>query len=279
MSAKVAILGGGLSAAFAWRALRDNNITPDVITERIFTPPGGCIWVHKLPKSVDSKKLYEPIHVEGVGSTKTYAEKMWGRELKTSFPSSGDYDTKGVNPLVAARLLWGDREVLKKQIKKGRVDEKLIKAIKKDYDLVIQTFPLGSAKPKWETPILVGPRIDTSLNLVSYQGNADCAYVRYSFLFSIPSWEFPPQQSECRTHSMAVHQYQAEQKIYGKPGYAVWYAPEIPPQEIAGKLAVESYADGNVLYCGRWATGNRKFLSHEVYDRVVWHLRREKLIE
>ena len=279
MTAKVAILGGGLSAAFAYRALLDNNITPDVITERIFTPPGGCIWVHNLPKSINNKKLYEPIHVEGVGDAKTYSCKMWGRELKTSFPSSGDYDTKGVNPLVAARLLWGDREALKKQIKKGRVDEKFIEAIKKDYDLVIQTFPLGSAKPKWETPIWVLAGLKSAKNLVAYQGD-DEPFVRYTHMFNFISWEFPPQRADAKTHSMAAYEWGKVQWLEGNPkGAQLWYAPEIPPQEIAGKLAVESYADGNVLYCGRWATGNRKFLSHEVYDRVVWHLRREKLIE
>lgn len=279
---KVAILGGGLSAAFAYRALLDNNIVPDVITERIFTPPGGCIWVHNLPKSINNKKLYEPIHVEGVGDAKTYSCKMWGRELKTSFPSSGDYDTKGVNPLTAARLLWGDREALKKQIKKGRVDEKLVKAIKKDYDLVIQTFPLGSAKPKWETPIWVltkAPEENLTRNLVCYHGGAEDSYVRYSVLFGIRSWEFSPQKSDVETHSLQAAEWGIAQGLYENDRARLWYAPEIPPQEIAGKLAVESYADGNVLYCGRWATGNRKFLSHEVYDRVVWHLRREKLIE
>lgn len=277
--AKVIILGGGLSAAFAWRACLDHGIVPDVITDRIFTPPGGCIWVQWLPKSIKDKSLWEEITIERVGTAEGYARKMWGRDVKTSFPAE-DTKTKGVNPVKAAKALWGNKELLKPKLKQVTVDQKILDSVALAYDVVILTFPLGAAKPEWETPIWVLTKerfLTTGKNLVVYGGGNEQPFVRYSYLFGIQSFEFPPQRAEAKTHSLTAYEWAAENNLIDDPVARLWYAPEIPPEEVTGKINVDNYADGNVLYCGRWASGSRKFLSHQTYDRVVWHLRREKL--
>lgn len=276
-TAKIVILGGGLSAAFAWRACLDHGILPEVITDRIFTPPGGFIWVHELPKSVKVRSLFEHIKIEGVGTAEGYAKKMWGKKIKTSFPEK-DYDTQGVNPPRAAKVLWGDTTILKPRLHKATVDSALLDRLKKENDLIILTFPLVTAKPEWEIPIWVRIANLSTNNLAVYQGDNEEPFVRYAYLFGIQSWEFPPQRSETGTHSLEAQTWGSVNGFMDDPRANLWYAPEIAPEEIEGKIAVENYADNNVLYCGRWATGNRKFLSHQVYDRVVWHMRRQKLI-
>lgn len=271
---KVAILGGGLSAAFSWRACLDSGITPDVYADRLFVPPGGFVYVHWLPKSVNNRSLWEKIKVVAHGSERTYTSKMWGtgKYIPSSFPAE-PMETRGVNPLTAAKVLWGGKALVLPRLQLGKLQNDQLARLVKSYDIVIQTFSLRNMPLEYHTPIWVIPH-KCSTNAVLYNGSYDSIegdgddddetsfWTRKSLLFNFLSYEFPPVLMDDKS-------YIAEKfgKGLGKTA-KLWYAPEIPPVEISDKTRIEEYCDGNILYVGRWATGRRKFLSHEAYNRV-----------
>lgn len=270
---KIAILGGGLSAAFAWRACQDVGITPDVYADRIFVPPGGFIFVHWLPDSVSRRELFETIYISFVGNERVYSSKMWYRsDVKTSFPEK-ERTVKGVNPLKAAKILWGDSKFLAKHLKLGILPESALPRLAEEYDAVIQTFPLETAKPDRLTPIWVVPDKELPLrNEVIYIGDQSQFYSRSARMFGFRSYEFPPifQENE---RSYLAELWGNVTGVEGEKGAKLWYAPEIPPPETEGRIRIALDRDGKFLYCGRWATGWRKTLSHESYQRTFDFLR------
>lgn len=261
---KILILGGGLSAAYAWRCCLDNDIIPDVIADRIFVPPGGCIWAHWMPTSVRTKVTFEDIYIVSRGDAQGYAVKLWRyTEVKTSFPVV-DIMTQGVNPLKAARALWDHPEV-HQALRIMVLTQQDIDDLKPSYDLIVQTFPMGGAEPSYRTPIWVVPYKDATRNIVRYEGNQIEPYARFSSLFKFQSYEFQPVPKEDIDKSLAYH-WGSKLGFDTRKG-KLWFAPEIPPPEIE-EVAVEYDLVGKVLYCGRWASGHRKFLSHDTYARV-----------
>lgn len=276
MKAKVAILGGGLSAAYAWRCCLDNDIVPDVYADRVFVPPGGCIWAHWLPRSLRCQKLYEPIKIVSVGDAGGYAVKLWWRsDIKTSFPDKPVL-TKGVNPLKAARALWGKEHHGTVKVGK-KLEWQDIHDLQKLYDLIIQTFPPIGREPEYVTPIWVIPAKGEKHNLVRYEGDHSEAYARFSQLFEIRSYEFTPTKKIANYELMARH-WGNRLGFDSQKGAQLWFAPEIPPEEVGGMI-IENYVDRNVLYCGRWASKDRKFLSHETYKRALETMKVRGLLE
>lgn len=255
----VALLGLGPSAAYAYRACIDIGITPEVYG--MPSPAAvGAFWLHWLPSTVavveanGARRGEQNIEMLGIGSSKEYVRKQWGRaNIPSSFPECPRLE-RGFEPLAGLRSLWGQEPESFATL--AKLDEATIRGIAGEHDLVIQTFPKWSI-PGEETfrtiefPIAHRTQFRPgSSNVCLYNGSKG-PIVRSSYLWS--------QES----HELVIG---AETKSWVDAGYTISLRKDISPFT---KVVLIEPSAKNIKYLGRYAEQRRKALSFEAYGATM----------
>ena len=257
---KIAILGAGPSAAFAFRACRDKKIMPDVFANRI-TAPFGAFWLYRLPPSITKKQrqaIRVNLHTARVGTASGYALKMWGDPiLITSFPAM-ERNEFVYHPRKGLQLLWQGVKLTHTR----RMTDSDVRSLAQRYDLVFQTFPTERSRrlPNRVVPFETYTQFsstDSDFGLCLYNGLPESEWARVTYAFGRVSFEYPPDPNISTNKRM--------QREYRKGNWIVQVVNDIVPDV---KPIAESPAP-NVFLIGRYATWNRKELAHEAYEKVL----------
>lgn len=271
--AKICILGTGLAGAFAFQACKDAGIKADVYSKtEIGSAPPGAVWFHWLPSSIQAKPI--KVVYTSIGFKEEYISKQWGtyRAGQTSsFPRTTRIES-GFEIAPNLPKLWEGAEIT---LVDSFSDVEVGK-LAKQYDLVVQTFPtdfsvraLGKYRvriPILTTPISVkfehihlhytklGDVSDAQIITV-YNGVDIDKWVRRTYMQDSVHTEFP---SHFKTDNWAVF---PDEKV----GFYMDLHPDTPPyfNQIAPKI----------ILVGRFATWDRKYLSHQAYLDVYTKLK------
>lgn len=159
---KIAIIGDGIVAAFAARAVSDSGMRPVIhsLEGRFTVPPRGAFYLHELPESLaaDYPQVRTLTTRQG-NDPHAYSIKLWGKPQPTSVDAFQDGAVvEGTayqfEPSIMERLLE-HADVLVS----GRLDADAIKQLATSYEGVIVTVPVSflpkGAQPKTRQFIVV----------------------------------------------------------------------------------------------------------------------------
>lgn len=256
----VAVLGLGPAGAYAARAAVDAGALVDV-----YAPAGknngapGAFWLYSLPTSVPLITSATPIHIFSDGSEKIYREKQWGalayKVNGSSFPRT-EKVMRGYEPTKVLPALL-PREAVVHPLNAPLQDSEVIELCKA-YDHVFQTFP-SQYSLKQQPPTvsyLIGrspiaaPREE---NYVLYCGTKDTVVVRISQLWGNRYLEFP---KELRLETLL-----ANYPMYAEHTFTE--VKDLHPDTLTWTSPLR-----NLHYIGRWATWDKRWLSHMAYEYV-----------
>lgn len=289
--AKIAIVGSGLAAAFARKAVEDRfqefpelhrNSKVDVFSPTPKTYSSiGPIWFHWLPFEAS------PLEIMSVplGDESVYLHKQWGLAVAknnpiSSFPPQTLFN-KGYDVAQNVEKLWG--RTLIQECPTFNSDEKLQRYFD-EYDIIIQTFPPDYLKEKfarWKTHIPV------QIEELSEEGFWD-ELKKYRNLSEYFTWDASQMNRILIYNGLWsdgwVRRTITKDLVYREYRYRVFteYSSDIPfPQHMLDKnhLLVpdlcpdappgwEDDHKGKLILAGRWATMQRKYLSHQAYGAV-----------
>ena len=284
MKPNVAILGTGPSAAYAYRACRLAGITPDLYGPPPGGRPHGAFYLHWLPYGAAHRIRQDAllrIIYSASGDAAGYTRKIWGREVASSFPER-ERSEHGYAAEPGLRALWGRPRAPLRE----RVEDDELPALCARYDLVVKTYPTplppdlragtrsalllyrplvgwknGHNLSRHQRTAVGGPR---SNGWIHYDGRPDQLWVRTANLYGELSWEFPGGVSE----------QDARAFVYNDPKLSTQRYVDLPPEEetqwwhaLKQYQSTLSYPD-NLLNVGRYATWQRKTLSHEAFQTV-----------
>lgn len=255
MSARVAILGTGPSAAYAYRACLDSGVFPGVYGPRS-ARPHGAFWLHALPASCANYVPVLTIRLMATGTPEGYAQKIWrSGDVQTSFPREGRTE-HGYPPDEGLNALWGGGPATDDR----KLTDEDIATLCRQNDLVIKTFPpplpprlrgaYSVCRLAWRTKL-----VKIRYSSVVYNGRPEDRHVRYARIWGEESFEYPAGVA-----SLPPGEGWREQ---------LWM--DIPPQEHPWFYKeLEEWTEQqpkhpNLLVTGRYATYQRKMLSHETY--------------
>lgn len=255
---KIAILGSGLSAAFATRACMDLGVRPDVFSNQSsYVIPKGAIWFHSLPFKAETQ------HIANIswGTESVYLRKQWGSaniNWNSSFPK-GIKVQSGYPVAENLPRLWEGAEITPVE----KLSDKDVELLAKDYDLVIQSFPTERSRKQLDRFVVRIPILPSE----------DC----------IQSNKFVEQRDKHRADVLVVYngtsQLWVRRTFDGENFYTEYpseYATEyirFPEATVVADLHPDcpTYLDplaSNILLVGRYATWDRKVLSHQTYSKV-----------
>ena len=250
---RVAIIGAGPSAAFAYRACWENNLNPTVYASQ-FSNPTGAFYIHEMPPACPSTVLAQyrkKVSWVGLGTENVYAEKMWGDpHVKTSFPATPRIDI-GYDPAIIS-WLWTD--VILKPC--GKLTDAGVAKLALRYDLVIQTFPTDQSKNHRtieHIPVLT-KLIEPMDNILLLYSGDNSPWTRIAFCGNTISVEYP--KTFPVTENLLFWSFSS--------------VPDLPPET---KRWTKGPAD-NVKLIGRFAQYDRKMLSHHAYKKTLRLLKR-----
>lgn len=257
---KVAVLGSGAASAYAVRAALDcgADVTVHAFADKPGGGPPGAFYLHWLPPSVANKTRQHDIFIHGTGMEIGYRTKQWGdfasQVSSSSFPTDS-YLELGYDPIAINVLAAGAKRVI---IDKPLTDRE-VDWLRNDYDIIFQTFPtqasLSTQPPYLKYYIVLsGIGADPDQNYIEYDGTHTVPWVRLSQLWGKRYLEFPKGMSwESITEwsSLWANSLHVEVKDFHPD-------TEIQVSRLTG-----------VSLIGRWATWNKRWLSHMAYDYVV----------
>lgn len=256
---KVAILGSGLSSAFANRACLDHGIVPDVFSlSGKYEIPKGAVWFHWLPYNAEPLSIISM----AMGKKELYLKKQWGEynpAWKTSFPTLRKVE-EGFSIPLHIGFLWRGTPVNK--VEGGFTDQEIID-LSWEYDLVVQTFPSSASRevmgkfvvkiPVWVSngnrldprKIFLHEQLLAEHDIVVFYNGFEEKWVRRTLIANTVYTEYSQDFRE---------------SIEGK----VYHYPDLHPDcpKFIAPLA------NNILMTGRYATWDRKELSHQTYGKV-----------
>lgn len=249
----VAIIGGGPSAAFAYRACWDMHLNPTVYADELITP-SGAFYIHKMPSTcpMTIREQYKKrVSWISLGTAEGYAEKMWGDpNIKTSFPVLPRMEI-GYDPAIIG-WLWTD--VILTPC--GRLTDAGVATLADQYDLVIQTFPTDESKKHRDIehiPVL-SKKIEPMDHIILLYSGDEAPWVRMAFVGDTLSVEYP------KTFPSTIDLLP----------WTFSSMPDLPPTTKRWTKGPAS----NVELIGRFAQYDRKMLSHHAYGRVMRLLKR-----
>ena len=251
---KIAILGNGPAAAYAYRACIDSGETPVVFASGRPAYPSGAFWLHWLPGSIPDRMLKRAeieITYVGLGNAELYSGKMWHETFDSSFPTISRVETGYVPE--ALNLLWDNFD---DWTNSGILRDAGVEQLAHEYDLVLQTFPTDQSKriqrspvffPIYSRPLLVSDKRVTCI----YNGTLD-EWVRMTIGFGAMHIEFP-------------------EDITPHPGLwpsHLWTVRKFPDMHPTTRPFTRGVAR-NVVLVGRHARWDRGLLSHAAYGQVT----------
>jgi len=243
MKPRVAVLGGGMAAAYVVAVCRDSGIAPDVFSSSVVTQVGGAFWLYWIPRGNSSPPY--TIRVSGMGSADEYSRAQWGEMYPSSFPQL-PYVTHGYDPRAVLPELWRNTSI---ELRAFATDLD-VQALAEKYDLVFQTFSTQKAKEHQPTPKLMYvcvQRLSTPVQegWVLYNGQPGAAtWVRQSALFDCLSTECVECSPTCE---IGHGKSRTHPKLH--PLTNPWLESPAP----------------NVVLVGRFAEWNRTRLAHHCY--------------
>lgn len=276
---RVAILGAGVSAAYAYAACVDLGVKDIVvITDRISKGPHGAFWLYEVPEKLKESKLWhwlypQEISVSSVGDEFYYNKSIWSgfmpqsefMSVKSSFPEK-DTTFYGYNPAITVDFLFGihylspyPEAAIFEKWKKMNNTEDVIELSGK-YDIVLTTFPTGDTNvvqpPNALRPVsVVYGNSETPYNSVVYWGIPGSVVTRTSDLWG--------------TFSMEVLSEKLYELNYGSCKVIQTYKVSPFATEVGSTLRP------NVFPVGRFACWNRKLLAHDAYAQAaeaIWKM-------
>ncbi len=271
---RVAILGSGWAAAFAYRACLDRGIKPLVATRDSMAYVGptvqfpGAFWIHWLPRHTLERLTangVRMIEVEATAGTPDgYSTKLYGKPYRCSFPLNS-YTELGYDARMVWPLLWDPRPSVYLRTFTTQAD---INSYAENYDLVLQTFPKPGFKPgkadfsmPTKTAVLVvscPSRPQIGGDRVLYNGHPEEGFSRYSNLFGTESWEIPfrtagdPKIEDLMLRLGPDTSAKVVMKIH----------PNVEPE-------TERLIKPNIRLIGRYATWDRSQLAHHAYQQTL----------
>jgi len=242
---RVAILGGGPSAAYAFQAASEEKCDIDVFATDLRMEVSGAFWLRWLPASMSDHSQQFPIHITSVGDSLGYVGKQWGDDTLASSFSYQYFMEFAFEPYFVLGSLWQNLHAIKARTFTSA--EEIIR-LAKSYDIVFKSFLLqeeitsNMCKGLVYIPVLL-KKCQSEFNLVLYNGLRDDPVVRMSMLFGKLSVEY-------------AFWYNSKEEL----STFLDLHPTIPVELLTFPT--------NVFSIGRLATGNRKLLAHEVYTKV-----------
>lgn len=261
MNKSVAILGGGLSAAYCYLACkRHGEIEPiDIYADRLDQLPRGPIVLRWYPRDeAPADVKLEPYTLIGMGSREYYMARIdrprW--DTKTTFPETGISTGLVMRPSVGIEIAFRGVQPKSWDGDKTKFNTQEIGEIAKAYDVVFQTFPTEKAieqQPKMREYFMLEKEAESgSPNFCIYNGANFYNWTRYTSLFGYLYWEYSHKE------------FPSPDKIPDMPeGASIIKLKDFAP----GTLIVgENETDfENVFLLGRYATWNKSYLSHDAY--------------
>lgn len=262
MNPRVVILGGGPSSVFAYYgALQAGYKDSEVeIWASKQTYPSGAFWLHEVPVN-----RFAPAHIDIIlnGSPNIYCQKQWGMIYETSWLSYPGYRSQvlGYNPHAVLPHLWRD---VNKTICSDIWSTGKILELAAEIEVVVQTFPTQIDIIKYSQgfrlPVYTATA-ETGANYCIYNGSEMFPWVRKTQAFGYVSYEYPYTWVERIDEIMQVHE--PENLVDPKISFVPDLVPTTKP------IADTVYGPKrNILLVGRWATLNRKALSHHAQKQV-----------
>jgi hypothetical protein len=266
---RIAILGSGLSAAYAVQAAHDCGLSKEDIlvvsaSDSEFKP-NGAQWLHWIPDSV--RKVAEgpnTILSVSVGSEEEYLKKQWGRsDASSSFPKHPTIQYGWSVRLANHMIQWAERSMNRELL-----TDKDIKQYAEEFTFILHTFPtqistknsLGAVVripvysveidfPARHVAVATHMYLESDGNnkfdgIVAYDGTAHSTMVRKSIIDGYSCLEFSSERAD--TVGVATF---SDLSPFAK-------MPENP------RLA------HNVYPIGRYAEWDRKILSHHAYFKT-----------
>ena len=254
----VAIIGSGPGSVYIYQACIDNKINPIIISKSRVNFVPGAFWLRWVPAKFENLLRQENIVFYSRGNYEEYEKIQWGRCYgNSSFPSSSRVET-GYNPSKALAVMSRN---MKFDPTFPHVEDRDIRRICSEYDLVFLTFPMESWL-KSRAYYLVSFPIYTSCksadhNYTIYNGVPGSKIVRESNLFGKKYIEF--------SHFATRNDVMNSLPVFDSTERINWIrdfipeCPELDSSEIPSK---------NLKPIGRYAQFKRKMLSHEAYSEA-----------
>lgn len=271
---KVIILGGGASSVYAYYgALAADYKAEEVqIWATGLTYPPGAFWLHELPPNYGAEERPSEIEVRLQGTTEAYSRRQWGNAYPTSVDTYCGRTVKAYNPHVYLPRMWEGCNRL-------HVDRKwnleMIHELAQRYAFVIVTFPVVRRAIRSMQLLKVPVYHNDNPSLHTQHKGDYCLYngmsipemewVRVTKAFGRVSSEYPHTMTEQLDYILGN-----ETRIWGKGG-TVSLVPELHPTTVKLTSQVLGQKD-NIILTGRWATLNRKALSHHSFHDTFMHL-------
>lgn len=257
---KVAILGAGPSAAFAYQACKAHaeRVDVEVFSAEASKIPVGAFWFRWLPHNIRSQLRSQSIFTNYVGTEDLYVSKQWGDSVSvtgnsSSFPKELVGVQQGFKPEEAIPLLWDDVIFVLGQPFTDTDTTKLALEV----DIVLQTFPTDESKEENKDklthfPLVTFDDVDHKTNIVTYNGSKGDT-VRFSQLFGKVHFEYVPNHI-------------IDGRTLGDSG-SVRTVMDIHPDTIPWES--DRTPAKNVHLLGRYAEWTRHKLSHDAYNDTV----------
>ena len=270
---RVAVIGTGASAAFAFKACKDYGCSEiDVYGKFSENFPQGAFWLKWVPSDVlrDTNAKKEIISIAHLGTPKDYLVKQWGHGVESNtINSSFAYDNHeeyGYNQKIVWTRMWEGANFIDDR---GMFTDLALIDLKSNYDFVFHTFPStvslqthstveiptvsfhAESQPLFHTLKLMNRKFEL-VNQIIYDGRRETSVVRISCLFGRVNIEFIQKADPSRLFTEGV--------VHGK------FMDIVPnTQELTD---VDNLVEG-VYPVGRYAQWSRHMLSHEAYKRVM----------
>lgn len=257
---KVSIIGGGLSAIYAYWGALDAGYSPlEVqVLHNNLTKPVGAVFMYQSPINWPTKRVTSTL----IGTCDNYAINQWGRIVQTS-AHKRFHD--GRKPTVSERLyfpdemmitLWG---MIPRKAECPLLDSSDFAKLKKKRDAVICTFANADKRSEYqqrgffEVFPVYSNRTDNTDFVILYNGTTVIPWVRQTVT---PNWIHT--EYAAGTDRERILRYEAER---GNRNGTITMAPDFHPE--TPPLVWEDRIEGNLFRVGRFASYIPGYLSHQ----------------
>lgn len=263
MEPEITIIGGGLSAIYAYWGCLDAGFDPEeieVLASKMALPI-GAIFLYESPIPWKST----PITSILLGTADLYSINQWTKIVKTSAHARFEREKIVQDNLYLyeemCTVLWGLIPGLHSSRPLSPVD---LEELKQERRAVICTFPNPTYKAGYAEkgylinfPIFIG-ETQTDKHIVVYNGLSTMPWVRQTIVPGHTYTEYPFHLSD-----QVITRYEENRNNEGNIHFASDLMPNTPP------LSWNERKEDNLLRVGRLAVFKTGYLAHEARQDVV----------